>query len=108
MGKRMVLLIAVLVMLMSSAVFANFSDNAIFQKINNIISGTQTWIFAISTGVAVVGVGFGVFKKQMAMGDPQRIHEGQNYISMTLWGWVIINGLPLLLNVIGQVLGTSA
>jgi protein-S-isoprenylcysteine O-methyltransferase Ste14 len=64
------------------------------QAIINDLAGA---IITISTAAALVGVGTGAFLKKFSLGKPDRIETGNKLISNSIWAWIMINGLTIIL-----------
>jgi hypothetical protein len=64
------------------------------QAIINDLAGA---IVTISTAAALVGVGTGAFLKKFSLGKPDRIETGNKLISNSIWAWIMINGLTIIL-----------
>ena len=63
-----------------------------------MINELANTIRAVSTAAALVGVGTGAFLKKFSLGKPDRIETGNKLITNSIWAWVMINGLILILN----------
>lgn len=67
-----------------------------------MIKDVASTIVTISSAAALVGVGTGAFLKKFSLGKPDRIDMGNKLIYNSIWGWVLINGLLLILNFFGE------
>lgn len=67
-----------------------------------MIKDVASAIVTISSAAALVGVGTGAFLKKFSLGKPDRIEMGNKLIYNSIWGWVLINGLLLILNFFGD------
>lgn len=70
-----------------------------------IIDDLASAIRAVSTGAALVGVGTGAFLKKFSLGKPDRIETGNKMITNSIWAWVMVNGLLLILRFFGSYFG---
>ena len=68
------------------------------QMINDLANAIR----AVSTAAALVGVGTGAFLKKFSLGKPDRIETGNKMITNSIWAWVMINGLLLILRFFGS------
>ena len=66
-----------------------------------MINDLANAIRAVSTAAALVGVGTGAFLKKFSLGKPDRIETGNKLITNSIWAWVMINGLLLILRFFG-------
>lgn len=69
----------------------------LLDKGKEIIDDLAGALLGVSTAAALVGVGTGAFLKKFSLGKPDRIETGSKLISNSIWGWVMINGLTLIL-----------
>jgi hypothetical protein len=83
---------AVLLSMTSSA------QSDIFSVFENMINNLKTRILPLSTAAALIGVGTGAFMKKFSLGKGDRIETGNKIMMNSIWGWVILNGLTLILN----------
>ena len=74
------------------------SANNILNQGVLMIEELANTIRAVSTAAALVGVGTGAFLKKFSLGKPDRIETGNKLITNSIWAWVMINGLLLILN----------
>lgn len=80
------------------------NDN-ILNKGKELVDDLATSIRVVSTGAALVGVGTGAFLKKFSLGKPDRIETGNKMITNSIWAWVIVNGLLLILRFFGSYFG---
>lgn len=99
MNKRMFMMAIALGMVFSTSMcFAE--GGTVFTAVGTAISEIQGAILKWSTGMAVIGVGWGAFIKKLAGGDPQKIEKGNKAIISSIAGWTLVNGLTLILNTV--------
>jgi hypothetical protein len=85
-----------------SAVLLSMTSSAqgsdIFSVFENMINNLKVRILPLSTAAALIGVGTGAFMKKFSLGKGDRIETGNKIMMNSIWGWVILNGLTLILN----------
>lgn len=69
----------------------------VLEQAEKIINDLAGFIRGISTAAALVGVGTGAFLKKFSLGKPDRIETGNKMITTSIWAWVMINGLIIIL-----------
>jgi hypothetical protein len=98
--------LASVLMVFTPAVMANGQDVlTIAQEMIRELAGA---IRGISTAAAIVGVGTGAFFKKFSLGKPDRIETGNKLIMNSIWGWILINGLIIILNWFANRFGVTA
>ena len=70
----------------------------IVSKINSAFENIESWIIKLSTPAAAVAVGTGVFMKKFSFGDEERIRTGQKLIKGSLFSYVFILAIDLILS----------
>lgn len=78
------------------------ADDTVFSVAQEMMNDTRVALVAISTAAAVVGAGTGALMKKFSMGNEHKISTGNKVITGSVVGWGVINGLPLLLNTLGN------
>lgn len=103
--KRFILhlspVVIILLFAFSSQAFAagDLMGNA--QKLLNDVYGK---FVAFSTAGAGIGVGTGVFMRKFSMGKQHTIELGGKIIKDSIIGWMVLNGLGLILSFIAPYL----
>lgn len=96
------LLFIFLFLLISPSVFA--ADAKIVVKLNSAFEKIESWLVKLSTPAAAVAIGTGVFIKKFSFGDEERMRIGKKLIRTTLFSYVFILLLDLILSTIQNLL----
>ena len=100
--KKETLIMGILLAFILGTSFCFAAGGTVFTAIGTAIEETRGEIVKWSTGLAIIGIGFGVFTKKLANGDPEKIKKGDTAIKSTIVGWVVLNGAPLIFNTVQQ------
>lgn len=85
-----------------STVYA--SDPKIISKLNSAFSTIESWLIKLATPAAAVAVGTGVFMKKFSFGDEERIRTGKKLIRTSLFSYVFILAIDLILSAIKSLI----
>jgi hypothetical protein len=89
---------AVLLSVSASAQTQGGGTGDIFTVFENMIKNLSARILPLSTAAALIGVGTGALMKKFSLGKGDRIETGNKIMMNSIWGWIILNGLTLILN----------
>lgn len=87
----------------SSFCFA-FGDPQIVGKITSAFETIKSWLLKIATPAAAVAVGSGVFMKKFSFGDEEKIRTGKKLIKGSLFSYVFILAIDLILSAIKSLI----
>ena len=67
-------------------------------KIQNAFADIASWLIKLATPAAAVAVGTGVFMKKFSFGDEERLRMGKKVIRTSLFSYVFILAIDLILS----------
>jgi hypothetical protein len=70
----------------------------LFGNASQLLNDVYLKFVGMSTAAAGVGVGTGTFMKKLSFGKQDKIELGNKVIKDSIIGWVVLNGLGLILN----------
>jgi hypothetical protein len=80
----------------------SYAGGNIINVFEGIIGDLSNKILPLSTAACIIGVGTGALMKMFSLGKGDRIETGNKIMVNSIWGWVILNGVPLILNYFKQ------
>lgn len=89
-------------LLLSPNVFA--ADPKLITKINTAFQKVESWLIKLATPAAAVAIGTGIFIKKFSFGDEERIRVGKKLIRTSLFSYIFILLLDLILSTIQNLL----
>ena len=92
-----IILTIVLIISMSSTIFAAWGDPEIVSKLNNAFEKIRDWLIKLATPAAAVAVGVGVFMKKFSFGDEEKMRTGKKLIKGSLFSYGFILAINLIL-----------
>ena len=86
-------------------IFSSFSYSAwgepeLVTKLNKAFETIEEWLLKLATPAAAVAVGTGVFMRKFSFGDEEKIRTGKNIIRGSLFCYVFILVLDMVLSAI--------
>lgn len=91
------------IFILSTTIFV-YAAGDVFSAGEQLVNDVRTFLLKISTGIAIIGIGFGLFKLAFSSGDVQAIATGKKAIMSSIVGWGVLNGAMLILNTIKNYL----
>ena len=76
------------------------STPKIVTKLNDVFTIIEVWLLKLATPAAAVAVGTGVFMKKFSFGDEERIRIAKKLIRSSLFSYVFILAIDLILSAI--------
>ena len=76
------------------------STPKIVTKLNDAFTKIEEWLLKLATPAAAVAVGTGVFMKKFSFGDEERIRIAKKLIRNSLFSYVFILAIDLILSAI--------
>lgn len=76
----------------------------LISKLNTAFETIKKWLVGLSTPVAAVAVGVGVFIKKFSFGDEERIRIAKKLIRGTLFSYAFILAIDLILSAIHSLI----
>ena len=73
-------------------------------KIQDAFANIASWLIKLSTPAAAVAVGTGVFMKKFSFGDEERLRMGKKVIRTSLFSYVFILAIDLILSAIQSLI----
>ena len=93
----------ILFFIFEHSVFA-LGEPKLVSKINSAFENIESWLLKLSTPAAAVAVGTGVFMKKFSFGDEERIRIGKKIIKSSLFSYVFILAIDLILSAIKSLI----
>ena len=93
------ILFTIIFLLISPSVFA--ADPKLVTKINTAFQKVESWL---ATPAAAVAIGSGIFIKKFSFGDEERIRIGKKLIRTSIFSYIFILLLDLILSTIQNLL----
>ena len=81
------------------------ADPKIVNKLNSAFESIEEWLLKLATPAAAVAVGTGIFMKKFSFGDDERMRLGKKLIKNSLFSYVFILALDLILAAIKSLMG---
>lgn len=72
--------------------------------LQNAFESIKGWIIKLSTPVAAVAVGSGLFMKKFSFGDEEKIRTGKKLVKTSLFSYAFILGIDLVLSAIQSLI----
>lgn len=76
----------------------------LINKLNNAFQKIESWLVSLATPAAAVAVATGVFMKKFSFGDDERMRIGKKLIHTSLFSYVLILIIDLVLSTIQNLL----
>ena len=76
----------------------------IVNKIQDAFADIASWLIKLATPAAAVAVGTGVFMKKFSFGDEERLRMGKKVIRTSLFSYVFILAIDLILSAIQSLI----
>lgn len=76
----------------------------LINKLNNAFQKIESWLVSLATHAAAVAVATGVFMKKFSFGDDERMRIGKKLIRTSLFSYVLILIIDLVLSTIQNLL----
>ncbi len=76
----------------------------LINKLNNAFQKIESWLVSLATPAAAVAVATGVFMKKFSFGDDERMRIGKKLIRTSLFSYVLILIIDLVLSTIQNLL----
>ena len=95
-------LLVLYVFVFSSICFA--ADPKLITTIRKAFESIESWILKIATPAAAVAVGTGIFMKKFSFGDEEKIRTGKRLILVSLFSYVFILAIDLILAAIKSLI----
>lgn len=76
----------------------------LISKLQDAFDSIQTWLLALATPVAGISIATGAFMKKFSFGDDEKIRAGKKLIRTSLFSYVFIILLDLILTTISNIL----
>lgn len=76
----------------------------LINKLNNAFQKIESWLISLATPAAAVAVATGVFMKKFSFGDDERMRIGKKLIRTSLFSYVLILIIDLVLSTIQNLL----
>ena len=73
-------------------------------KIQDAFADIASWLIKLATPAAAVAVGTGVFMKKFSFGDEERLRMGKKVIRTSLFSYVFILAIDLILSAIQSLI----
>lgn len=73
-------------------------------KIQDAFANISSWLIKLATPAAAVAVGTGVFMKKFSFGDEERLRMGKKVIRTSLFSYVFILAIDLILSAIQSLI----
>lgn len=89
-------------------IFTNMSFAAtpkLINKLNDAFEDIEDWIIKISTPAAAVAVCTGALMRKFSFGDEEKIRIGKKLITGSLFSYVFILAIDLILSAIQSLIG---
>src|SRR5574344_1303278 len=86
----------IIYLLFFPSVFAAYPK--LITKINNAFQKVEGWLTKLATPAAAVAIGSGIFIKKFSFGDEERIRIGKKLIRTSLFSYIFILLLDLILS----------
>lgn len=96
------ILFIIIFLLISPSVFA--ADPKLITKINTAFQKVESWLIKLATPAAAVAIGTGIFIKKFSFGDEERIRIGKKLVRTSLFSYIFILLLDLILSTIQNLL----
>ena len=91
-----------IILYLSNLCFA--STPKLVNKLNNAFEYIESWIIKISTPAAAVAVCTGALMKKFSFGDEERIRTGNKLIRGSLFSYIFILAIDLILSAIQSLI----
>ena len=95
-------IIIILLFIFSNNTYA--ADPKLVTKINTAFQKVENWLLKLSTPAAAVSIGTGIFIKKFSFGDEERMRIGKKLVRTTLFSYIFILLLDLILTTIQNLL----
>lgn len=76
----------------------------LINKLNNAFQKIESWLVSLATPAAAVAIATGVFMKKFSFGDDERMRIGKKLIRTSLFSYVLILIIDLVLSTIQNLL----
>lgn len=76
----------------------------LINKLNNAFQKIESWLVSLATPAAAVAVATGVFMKKFSFSDDERMRIGKKLIRTSLFSYVLILIIDLVLSTIQNLL----
>ena len=73
-------------------------------KLQDAFDSIQTWLLALATPAAGISIATGAFMKKFSFGDDEKIRTGKKLIRTSLYSYIFIILLNLILTTISNLL----
>lgn len=100
MKRRIAVIISVFCVLIMTASFAASSYPTIMNNLSAALAKIQSWLVAIATPAAAIGVITGVLIKKFSFGDTERMLVGRRLIRSCFVSYGMVVGIDLILKAI--------
>lgn len=95
-----IILITIVLCLFFSFIFAATTEPTIIKKLNTALNDIKRWLIKLATPAAAVAICSGVMIKKFSFGDEERMIMGQKIIRSSIWSYIIILSVDLILKTI--------
>lgn len=96
--------IFIIIFIFTSSTISFGAYPQLINKLNNAFQKIESWLVSLATPAAAVAVATGVFMKKFSFGDDERMRVGKKLIRTSLFSYVLILIIDLLLSTIQNLL----
>lgn len=101
---NLIIILSIIFMCTTLEIISFAATPKLVNKIQDAFADIASWLIKLATPAAAVAVGTGVFMKKFSFGDEERLRMGKKVIRTSLFSYVFILAIDLILSAIQSLI----